>query len=198
MSANRVLVHRSVYDEFAEKYVAKAASLPVGNPRDPETVIGPLINQRQADVLASQVEQGIGEGARALLRGAVDGTLFHPTVLADVTPEMSVAQEELFGPVACLMPFDTEDEAVEIANNTRFGLSGAIHTRNLGHGVELAKRINTGMIHINDTTIHDEPIVPFGGEKNSGLGRLNGEASLAEFTTLKWISIHYGRRQFPY
>jgi acyl-CoA reductase-like NAD-dependent aldehyde dehydrogenase len=198
MSANRVLVHRSVYDEFAEKYVAKAASLPVGNPRDPETIIGPLINQRQADVLASQVEQGIGEGARPLLRGKVDGTLFHPTVLADVTPEMSVAQEELFGPVACLMVFDTEDEAVAIANNTRYGLSGAIHTRNLGHGVELAKRINTGMIHINDTTIHDEPIVPFGGEKHSGLGRLNGEASLAEFTTTKWISIHHGRRQFPY
>lgn len=198
MSANRVLVHRSVYDEFAEKYVAKAASLPVGNPRDPETIIGPLINQRQADVLASQVEQGIGEGARPLLRGAVDGTLFHPTVLADVTPEMSVAQEELFGPVACLMVFDTEDEAVAIANNTRFGLSGAIHTRNLDHGVELAKRINTGMIHINDTTIHDEPIVPFGGEKNSGLGRVNGDASLGEFTTLKWISIHHGRARFPY
>jgi aldehyde dehydrogenase (NAD+) len=198
MSANRVLVHRSVYDEFAEKYVAKAASLPVGNPRDPETIIGPLINQRQADVLASQVEQGIGEGARPLLRGEVNGTLFHPTVLADVTPEMSVAQEELFGPVACLMRFDTEDEAVAIANNTRFGLSGAIHTRNLDHGVELAKRINTGMIHINDTTIQDEPIVPFGGEKSSGLGRVNGDASLAEFTTLKWISIHHGRARFPY
>jgi aldehyde dehydrogenase (NAD+) len=198
MSANRVLVARSVYDEFAEKYVAKAASLPVGNPRDPETIIGPLINQRQADVLASQVEQGIGEGARPLLRGEVDGTLFHPTVLADVTPEMSVAQEELFGPVACLMVFDTEDEAVAIANNTRYGLSGAIHTRDLDHGVELAKRINTGMIHINDTTIHDEPIVPFGGDKHSGIGRLNGEASLAEFTTLKWISVHHGRRQFPY
>jgi vanillin dehydrogenase len=198
MSANRVLVHRGVYDEFAERYVAKAASLPVGDPRDPATILGPLINQRQADTLANQVEQGIAEGARPLLRGEVNGTLFHPTVLADVTPDMSVAQEELFGPVACLMPFDTEDEAVAIANDTRFGLSGAIHTRNLDHGVELAKRINTGMIHINDTTIHDEPIVAFGGNKQSGLGRLNGEWSLNEFTTLKWISVHRGRRQFPY
>jgi aldehyde dehydrogenase (NAD+) len=198
MSANRVLVHRSVYDEFAERYVAKAASLPVGDPRDPNTIVGPLINQRQADTLAAQVEQGIAEGARPLLRGEVNGTLFHPTVLADVTPAMSVAQQELFGPVACLMPFDTEEDAVEIANDTPFGLSGAVHTRNLDHGVELAKRINTGMIHINDTTIHDEPIVAFGGEKHSGLGRLNGEWSLNEFTTLKWISVHHGRRQFPY
>jgi vanillin dehydrogenase len=198
MSANRVLIHRSVYEEFTQRYVAKAASLPVGDPRDPNTILGPLINQKQADTLAAQVEQGIEEGARPLLRGEVNGTLFHPTVLGDVTPDMSVAQQELFGPVACLMPFDTEDEAVEIANNTKFGLSGAVHTRNLDHGVELAKRINTGMIHINDTTIHDEPIVAFGGNKHSGLGRLNGEWSLNEFTTLKWISIHHGRRQFPY
>jgi aldehyde dehydrogenase (NAD+) len=198
MSANRVLIHRSVYDEFAERYVAKAASLPVGNPRDPETIVGPLINQRQADTLAAQVEEGITEGARVMLRGEVDGTLFHPTVLADVTTAMSVSQQELFGPVVCLMPFDTEDEAVEIANDTPFGLSGAVHTSNLDHGVELAKRINTGMIHINDTTIHDEPIVAFGGDKHSGFGRLNGEWSLNEFTTLKWISVHRGRRQFPY
>jgi aldehyde dehydrogenase (NAD+) len=198
MSANRVLIHRSVYDEFTARYVAKAASLPVGDPRDPDTILGPLINQKQADTLAAQVEQGIAEGARPLLRGETNGTLVHPTVLVDVTPEMSVAQEELFGPVACLMPFDTEDEAVAIANDTQFGLSGAVHTKDLTHGVELAKRINTGMIHINDTTIHDEPIVAFGGEKHSGLGRLNGDWSLNEFTTLKWISIHHGRRQFPY
>jgi len=198
MSANRVLVHRDVFDEFASRYVAKAASLPVGDPRDPETIVGPLINQRQADNLAALVEQGIAEGARPLLRGEVDGTLFHPTVLTDVTPEMSVMQQEMFGPVACLIPFDTEDEVIEIANNTRFGLSGAVHTSDLDRGVEIAKRIHTGMIHINDTTIHDEPIVPFGGEKESGLGRLNGGCSLEEFTTLKWISIHRGRRQFPY
>lgn len=198
MSANRVLVHRDVFDEFAARYVAKAASLPVGDPRDPETIIGPLINQRQADRLTEQVERGIAEGARPLLRGEVNGTLFHPTVLTDVTPDMSVMQEELFGPVACLVPFDTEDEAVAIANDTRFGLSGAIHTRDLDRGVEMAKRVHTGMIHVNDATIHDEPIVPFGGERESGLGRLNGEWSLAEFTTLKWISIHRGRREFPY
>jgi acyl-CoA reductase-like NAD-dependent aldehyde dehydrogenase len=198
MAANRVLVAREIYDEFLTRYVAKAASLPVGNPRDPDTIVGPLINQKQADSLNAQVEKGITEGARAILRGDVNGTLFAPTVLVDVTPEMSVMQDEMFGPVACVMPFDTEDEAVAIANNTRFGLSGAVHAGNVEHGVALAKRIHTGMIHVNDATIHDEPIVPFGGEKQSGLGRLNGEWSIAEFTTLKWISVHHGKRQFPY
>lgn len=198
MSANRVFVHEYLYDEFQARYIQKVESLTVGDPADPATVIGPLINQRQADALNELVEQGIAEGAVAALRGEVNGTLFSPTVLTNVTCDMAVAQEEMFGPVVCLIPFSNEDEAIEWANDTRFGLSGAIHTRNLDHGVELAKRINTGMIHINDTTIHDEPIVPFGGVKNSGQARLNGESSLAEFTTLKWISIHHGRRRFPY
>ena len=199
MSANRVLVHRDVYDEFLDRYVAKAASLPVGDPADPATVVGPLINQRQADALNNQVEAGIAEGARAVLRGEVNGTLFAPTVLVDVTPEMSVMQNELFGPVACVMAFDDEERGGgDRQRHVVPGCRGAIHTRDLDHGVELAKRIDTGMIHINDTTIHDEPIVAFGGEKQSGFGRLNGEWSLNEFTTLKWISVHRGRRQFPY
>lgn len=198
MSANRVLVDRTVYKEFEQRYVTKVSTLRVGDPRDPETIVGPLINQRQSDRLAEQVEQGLTDGARPALRGEVHGTLFGPTVLADVTTEMAVSQQELFGPVACLMPFDTEDEAVEIANATPFGLSGAVHTADLDKGVQLARRIRTGMVHVNDTTIHDEPNVAFGGEKHSGLGRLNGEWSLNELTTLKWVSVNRGRRQFPY
>ncbi len=198
MSANRILVHRDVCEEFTAKFVAKAKSLQVGDPRDSETILGPLIHQRQTAALAALVEQSIAEGATVALRGEVNGNLFGPTVLTDVTTAMSVMQQEMFGPVACLIPFDTEDEAIDIANDTDFGLSGAVHTRRLEHGVEIAKRLHTGMVHINDTTIHDEPIVPFGGEKQSGFGRLNGDRSLDEFTTLKWISVHRGRRQFPY
>jgi len=119
-------------------------------------------------------------------------------VLADVTTDMTVAQEELFGPVVCVIPFDTEEEAIAIANETRFRLSGAVHTSNLERGVEFAKKVHTGMIHVNDITINDEPIVAFGGEKQSGIGRMNGEWSLDEFTTLKWISVNYGQRQLPY
>jgi aldehyde dehydrogenase (NAD+) len=178
--------------------VTKVAALPVGDPADPATVIGPLINQRQADTLEALVERGIVEGATAILRGPVKGTLFAPTVLVDLTPDMTIMQEELFGPVACIVPFADDADAVAIANNTRCGLSGVIHTRDLTYGVELARRIATGMIHINDATIYDEPIVAFGGAKHSGLGRLNGVWSLEAFTTLKWMSIHHGRPLFPY
>ena len=198
MSANRVLVHQDVFEDFAELFVDKVKSLPVGNPRDDDTVLGPLITAKQAQNLNDVVDQAIADGARPILRGEVNGGLFDPVVLLDVTPDMDVAQRELFGPVVSLIPFKDDDEAVEIANNTQFGLSGAVHTRNLDRGLELAKRVQTGMIHLNDCTIHDEPIVAFGGEKQSGLGRLNGSWSLDEFTTMKWVSVNHGRRQFPY
>lgn len=198
MSANRILVQKSIYNEFTEKYAQKVASLTVGDPRDPQTIIGPVINDRQAKNLEALIEKGIAEGATPLLKGNVHGRLLEPTILADVTTDMSVSQEELFGPVVCVIPFETEEEAIDIANNTRFGLSGAVHTSNLERGVELAKKVHTGMIHVNDLTINDEPIVAFGGEKQSGIGRLNGEWSLEEFTTLKWISVNYGQRNLPY
>ncbi len=198
MSANRILVQKSIYKEFIDKYAKKVSSLKVGDPTDPETIIGPVINDRQAKNLSALIEKGIEEGATPLIKGNINGRLFEPTILADVTTDMTVAQDELFGPVVCVIPFETEEEAIEIANNTRFGLSGAVHTSNLERGVELAKKVHTGMIHVNDLTINDEPIVAFGGEKQSGLGRLNGEWSLEEFTTLKWISVNYGKRILPY
>ncbi|WP_046176182.1 aldehyde dehydrogenase family protein [Domibacillus indicus] len=198
MSANRILVQKSIYKEFMAKYAEKVSSLKVGDPRDPETIIGPVINIRQAENLQAMVQKGIDAGAVPILKGAISGKMVEPTILADVTADMAAAQDELFGPVVCLMPFETEEEAVEIANNTRFGLSGAIHTANLEKGVQMAKRIHTGMIHVNDVTINDEPIVAFGGEKQSGLGRMNGEWSLDEFTTLQWISVNFGQRTFPY
>ncbi len=198
MSANRILVQKSIYKEFIEKYAKKVSSLKVGDPTDPSTIIGPVINDRQAKNLQALIEKGIEEGATALIKGNIKGRLFEPTILTDVTTDMTVAQDELFGPIVCVITFETEEEAIEIANNTRFGLSGAVHTSNLERGVELAKKVHTGMIHVNDLTINDEPIVAFGGEKQSGLGRLNGEWSLEEFTTLKWISVNYGQRNLPY
>lgn len=198
MSANRVLVAAAIYDEFESKYVARVASLPVGDPRAGDTVIGPLINAKQVARLDAQVDRAIGEGARPVLRGSVSGNVYEPVVLTEVTSGMPITQEELFGPVVCLMRFDTEEQALAMANDTPFGLSGAVHTTDIERGVAFARRIESGMIHVNDATIHDEPIVAFGGEKRSGLGRLNGEWSLAEFTTLKWISINHGRRVFPY
>jgi len=198
MSANRILVHRSLYPRFLEKYVDRVSRLKVGDPRDPETDIGPLINKAQADTLSKQIQQGIAEGARPVLQGKVEGNVVSPTIFADVRPNMWVAQNEMFGPAVCVMPFDTAEEAIRIANDSAFGLSGAIHTRNVEAGAELAKQVDSGMIHINDGTINDEPIVAFGGEKASGFGRLNGRWALEEFTTLKWVSVQHQPRHYPF
>lgn len=142
-----------------------------------------MINAAQAEKLNRLVDEAVEQGARPVLRGTVGGGLFEPVVLVDAKPEMRVAQTELFGPVVYMIPFGSDDEAVTIANDSTFGLSGAVRTGDLNGGNELAKRVQTGMIHVNDATMHDEPIVAFGGEKQSGVGRLNGAWSLGEFTT---------------
>jgi aldehyde dehydrogenase (NAD+) len=198
MAANRVLVDRSVLAEFTERFVAKIRTLKVGDPADPATQLGPLINSAQAESITAQVDQAVAEGATVLLRGDVVGTLMEPVVLTGVPADSEILRRELFGPVVVVVPFDGEEEAVRIANDTPFGLSGAVHTGDVERGVRVAKRIETGMIHINDGTIHDEAIVPFGGEKSSGVGRLNGEATVEAFTTVKWISIQHERSRFPF
>ncbi|MGP4011698.1 aldehyde dehydrogenase family protein [Streptomyces sp. 4N124] len=198
MAANRVLVDRSVADEFTEKFVAKVRTLKVGDPSDPQTVIGPVINSSQADVLSATVEQAIAEGATALVHGTTTDNLVEPSVLTGLPADSALLKQEVFGPVAFLATFDGEAEAVRLVNDTPYGLSGAVHTGNIERGVNFAKQIDTGMFHVNDGTVHDEPIVPFGGEKNSGLGRLNGETMLDSFTTMKWISVQHGRSGFPF
>jgi vanillin dehydrogenase len=198
MSANRVLVQRGMYSQFIEKYVGRVSKLKVGDPRNSETELGPLINKAQAETLSKQIQKAVDEGAKVALRGKVEGSLATPTVFTDVRPEMSIAQNEMFGPAVCVIPFDTPEDAVRIANETPFGLSGAIHTRDVERGAELAKQIDSGMVHVNDGTINDEPLVAFGGEKASGIGRLNGKWALEEFTTLKWVSVQHKPRHYPF
>lgn len=198
MAANRILVHSSVAAEFKDRFVTKVAALTMGDPAAPETIIGPLINARQVAGLQRQVEAALEAGARPLLRGQGEGNVFAPVVLDAVAPGDTVAREELFGPVAVIMEFDSDDEAVQMANDSDFGLSGAIHTKDITRGIRMAKQMDTGMVHINDSTIADEPIIPFGGEKRSGIGRLNGQSSIDELTTLQWVSVNHGRRRYPY
>jgi aldehyde dehydrogenase (NAD+) len=198
MAANRILVDRAVADEFTEKFVAKVRTLKAGDPRDPRTVIGPVINARQADALTGVVEQALAEGATALVRGGRSNNLLEPSVVTGLPADSALLRQEVFGPVAFLVPFDGEEEAVRLVNDTPYGLSGAVHTGDVERGVRFAKRIDTGMFHVNDGTVHDEPIVPFGGEKHSGVGRLNGDTMLDAFTTTKWISVQHGRSGFPF
>ncbi|MER7676504.1 aldehyde dehydrogenase family protein [Streptomyces sp. NPDC096934] len=198
MAANRVLVDRSVADEFTEKFVAKVRTLKTGDPSDPATIIGPVINSSQADAITAAVDQAIAEGATALVHGATTDNLVEPTVLTDLPAGSAILRQEIFGPVALLVVFDGEEEAVRLVNDTPYGLSGAVHTADVERGVSFAKQIDTGMFHVNDGTVHDEPPVAFGGEKHSGIGRLNGEATVEAFTTQKWISVQHGRSFFPF
>ncbi|MCQ0024435.1 aldehyde dehydrogenase family protein [Streptomyces somaliensis DSM 40738] len=197
MAANRVLVDRSLLDEFTGKFVARVGALRTGDPSEPGTHVGPLINSSQVEAVMAAVQQTVAAGARVLVGGTCEGNVVAPTVLADVPADAPVLAQEIFGPVALLIPFDGEDEAVRIANDTPYGLSGGVHTRDVERGVRFARRIRTGMIHVNDGIVHDEPIVPFGGEKHSGVGRLNGDATVEAFTTQKWISVQHARSTFP-
>jgi vanillin dehydrogenase len=198
MCSNRILVQRGVYSKFLDRFVERVSQLKAGDPRNPETDLGPLMNQRQAETFMKQVQRGIDEGAKVALRGKLEGNVATPTVFADVKSNMWVAQNEMFGPAVCVMPFDTADEAVKIANDSPYGLSGAVHTQDAERGAELAKQVNSGMVHVNDSTINDDPLIAFGGEKASGVGRLNGKCALEEFTTLKWISVQHKPRHYPF
>lgn len=197
MAANRILVDRSVEKEFTERFTAAVAVLTTGDPRDPDTRIGPVIGEFQADALTALVDGALAAGATALVRGRTRGNLVEPTVLAGLPDDSPLLEQEIFGPVALLVAFDGEDEAVRIVNDTPYGLSGAVHTADVERGVRFARRIASGMFHVNDATVQDDPLVAFGGEKMSGMGRLNGEAAVEAFTTQKWLSIQYGRTVFP-
>lgn len=198
MAANRIIVDRAVCEEFTEKFVAKVRRLNVGDPRDPATHIGPLINAVQAEKVSTLVERTVAEGATRLLHGTRTGNVIPPTILTDLPEGAPALREEILGPVALIIPVDGEDEAVRVANDTPYGLGGAVHTGDTERGLRVAHRIDAGMVHINDTTVADEPLVPFGGEKNSGQGRLNGEQTVEAFTTTKWISIQHDRTGFPF
>ncbi|MFD5874132.1 aldehyde dehydrogenase family protein [Streptomyces sp. NPDC060322] len=198
MAANRILVDRSVEKEFTERFTAAVSALASGDPRDPDTRIGPVISALQAEALTALVDGAIEAGATALVRGRTRGNLVEPTVLAGLPEGSPLLEQEIFGPVALLLPFDGEDDAVRIVNDSPYGLSGAVHTADAERGVRFARRIAGGMFHVNGATVQDDPAVAFGGEKSSGTGRLNGEAAVEAFTTRKWISVQHGRTVFPF
>ncbi|WP_329169392.1 aldehyde dehydrogenase family protein [Streptomyces sp. NBC_01685] len=198
MAANRILVDRSVEEEFTGRFTAAVSALASGDPRDPDTRIGPVVSAFQAEALTALVDGAVAAGATALVRGRTRGNLVGPTVLTGLPEGSPLLEQEISGPVALLVPFDGEDDAVRIVNDSPYGLSGAVHTADAERGVRFARRIRGGMFHVNGATVQDDPAVAFGGEKGSGMGRLNGEAAVEAFTTRKWISVQHGRTVFPF
>jgi benzaldehyde dehydrogenase (NAD) len=197
MSTERIVVDRTVADSLSQKLADRARALPVGDPREPTTAIGPLVNADSMQRVSGLVQDAISKGATALSGGKADGPCFPPTVLAGVTPEMRIYSEESFGPVVTVVQVDGVEEAVRVANDTEYGLAAAVFSENVPAALELAQRIESGILHVNDTTVHDEPQMPFGGVKASGWGRFGGRAALEEFTELRWITVQELPRTYP-
>ncbi|MCA1023886.1 aldehyde dehydrogenase family protein [Halobacillus litoralis] len=198
MSLNRIIVHESVHDTFVEQFKQKVESLKVGDPSEKDTAVGPLINRDAVERIQGDLQKTLDQGAEVLTGGEADGNVLQPTVLTGVTNEMPIANNEVFGPVASVIQVSSEEEAITVANGSPYGLSGSVFTRDVHRGVEVAKRVETGMIHINDQSVNDEAHVAFGGEKESGLGRFGGEWALDKFTTVKWIGVMNGYREYPF
>lgn len=196
MAINRILVDEKIVDEFTEKYVAKAKAIKVGDPTDPEIELGPVVNSRQAEKINSMVDNAIEDGAELLIERKTEGNVIHPVVLTNVTNDMDIAQNEIFGPVATIISFDGDDEAIVLANDTNLGLSGAVHSGSTERALKVANQIKTGMIHINDQPVNDDANAVFGGEKQSGVGRFNGDFVKEKFTTTKWVTVQHGDREY--
>ena len=198
MSTRRIIIEKPIAQEFIKKFVNKVSNFKVGSPQEPDTIIGPLINQQQFNKVKESVEAAVNEGAKILYGGKSEGLCYYPTVLTNVKPGTPFSCEETFGPVVSIIEVQDEEEAVAVANDTNYGLSAAVVTRDYSKGLAIAERIESGMVHINDQTVHDEPQVPFGGVKDSGWGRFGGRAALEEFTELRWISMQLTPRHYPF
>lgn len=198
MSVEKVLVHEAIFDEFLDKFVARASRLRMGDTsKDPDAVIGPLINRKQVERVKGQLEDAIAKGAKVVLGGKIHENFVEPTILTGVTPNMRLYQEETFGPVVPVIKFSSDEEAAQIANDTEYGLSSGVISQNEERALAMARRLETGMCHVNCSSVNDEPIVPFGGAKASGLGNHGGHWSVETFTQTRWITLERGGRHFP-
>ncbi|HEX4246511.1 MAG TPA: aldehyde dehydrogenase [Pseudonocardia sp.] len=199
LSTDRLLVHRSIAAEFTEKFAAKVPSLPYGDPTDPATVVGPVVNAKAAQRVSKLVAEAVAAGATPRTGGGeADGARYPATVLTGVTPEMRIFNEEIFGPAVTVIPVDDDEQAVAIANNTEYGLTAGVITEDTRRGLAIARRLQTGIVHVNNQTVDDEPQVPFGGVKNSGYGKFGGRWGVDAFTETRWVTVAGQHNVFPY
>ncbi|MFC7411867.1 aldehyde dehydrogenase, partial [Hydrogenophaga atypica] len=197
MSTERIVVDEAVADAFVQQLADKAAALPAGDPRGP-VVLGSVISHEAADHVMALIDDALAKGA--VLRSAPErqGTILKATVLDHVTPAMRIYAEESFGPVVTVVRVRGDEQAVRVANDTEYGLSAAVFSRDIARALRVAERIESGICHINGATVHDEAQMPFGGVKDSGWGRFGGRAAIAEFTDLRWITVETRPGHFPF
>lgn len=197
MSTERIIPVAAIADEFARRFAEKARSMSSGDPREGKTPLGAVVDRRTVDHVNGLIDDAVSGGARVLAGGKAESVVMPATVLAGVTPKMKLYREESFGPVVAIIPAKDETDAIRIANDSEYGLSAAIFTGNAARGLRVARQIRSGMCHVNGSTVHDEPQMPFGGVGASGYGRFGGMAGIDQFTELRWITIETLPGQFP-
>ncbi|MEM5366954.1 aldehyde dehydrogenase [Paraburkholderia azotifigens] len=197
MSTERVIAHRAIADMLVEKLASKARKLVAAEPTAPGAVLGAMVSAQAAQRAAALVQDARDHGAAIHTAGPAHGAVMQPTVVDGVRPEMKLYAEESFAPVVTVLRVDSDDEAIRVANDSEFGLSAAVFSRDIARAMQVAKRVESGICHINGPTVHDEAQMPFGGVKSSGYGRFGSKASIAEFTDLRWITIQTGPRHYP-
>ena len=198
MSVNRVIVDRSLYADFASLVVERVRNLKTGDPTKADTVIGPVVNQSQLDGLLRKLDGARSAGLKQLCGGPASGLVLPAHVFGEVGADQELARDETFGPLLPLLVAENETHALALANASEYGLSSAVFTRDMARGLNFARGIVAGMTHINDITVDDQPNAPFGGEKNSGLGRFNGHYALDEFTRAHWVTWQPGGHHYPF
>jgi len=198
MSTERIIVDEKIADAFAQKFVAKVKNLPCGDPRKGEVVFGAVVGMPTVERVHALVKEAVSRGAKVLLQGDAQGTVMPAVIVDHVTPAMQIFRDESFGPSVSITRFKTVEEAIRLANDTEYGLAAAVFGRDVARAFEVAKRIDSGMCHINAPTVHDEAQMPFGGVKASGYGRFGGKAAVEQFTELRWITIQTTPRHYPF
>ena len=199
MSTERLIVDRKIADEFVSRFAKKASGLPLGDPRKPEPVVlGSVVGMGTVEHCNALIDDALAKGAKLVCGGKADSTLMPATVLDHVTRQMRLYHEETFGPVKCVVRVDGVDAAVACANDNEYGLSAAVFGRDVARAMNVARRIESGICHVNGPTVHDEAQMPFGGVKGSGIGRFGGKAGIHEFTDLRWITVQTTPRHYPF
>lgn len=199
MSTERIIVDEKIADEFVKRFAAKAKALPLGDPRKPDPVVlGSVVGMPTVERCNALIDDALAQGAKLACGGKAENTLMPATLLDHVTRGMRIYSEETFGPVKCIVRVKGVEEAIACANDNEYGLSAAVFGKDVARALQVARRIESGICHVNGPTVHDEAQMPFGGVKASGWGRFGGKAGVAEFTDLRWITVQTGERHYPF
>ena len=197
MSTERIIVVEAVADAFIEMFAAKAGSMPAGDPREGTTPLGAVIDRRTVDHVNALIDDAVAKGATFVAGGKADSVLMAATVLSGVTADMKLYGEESFGPIVAVIRARDQAHAIELANDSEYGLSAAVFTRDTARGLSVARRIRSGICHVNGPTVHDEAQMPFGGVGASGYGRFGGRQGIDSFTETRWITVETQPGHFP-